>query len=55
MRIRELTKVLMYKFRYDQIKSKCDNKSITLFTDTDSSMQEIKTEDFYKDFSSDKV
>ena len=34
-------------------KNKYDNKSKLLFTDTDSLMYEIKTEDVYEDFSSD--
>ena len=52
--ILELSKVLMYEFRYDYIKNKCGNNSRLLFTDTDSLMHEIKTEDVYKDFSNDK-
>ena len=36
------------------IKNKDDNKSKLLFTDTDSLMYEIKTEDVYEDFSSNK-
>ena len=52
--ILELSKVLMYEFHYDYIKNKYDNKSELLFTDTDNLMYEIKTEDVYKDFSSDK-
>ena len=52
MCILELSKVLMYKFHYDYIKNKYDNKSKLLFTDTDSLMCEIKTEDVYEDFSS---
>ena len=44
----------MYKFHYDYIKNKYDNKSKLLFTDTDSLMYEIKTEDVYEDFSNDK-
>ena len=36
------------------LKKKCDNKSKLLFKDTDSLMYEIKTEDVYEDFSSDK-
>ena len=54
MCIIELSKVLMYEFHYDYIKNKCDNKSKLLFTDNDILMYEIKTEDFYDDFSSDK-
>ena len=44
----------MYKFHYDYIKNKYDNKSRLLFTDTKSLMYEIKTEDVYEDFSNDK-
>ena len=53
MCILKLSKVLMYKFQYDYIKNKYDNKSKLLFTDTDSLMHEIKTENVYEDFSSD--
>ena len=52
--ILELSKVLMYEFHYDYIKNKYDNKSKLLFTDTDNLMYEIKTEDVYEDFSSNK-
>ena len=44
----------MYKFHYDYIKNKYDNKSKLLFTDTNSLMYEIKTKDVYEDFSSNK-
>ena len=54
MCILELSKVLMYKFHYDYINIKYDNKSNLLFTATDSLMYEIKTEDVYVDFSSNK-
>ena len=54
MCISELSKVLMYEFHYDCIRNKFDNSSIPLFTKTDSSMYEIKTEDVYEDFSNDK-
>ena len=52
--ILELSKVLMYKFHCDYIKNKYANKSKLLFTDTDNLMYEIKTEDVYENFSSDK-
>ena len=42
----------MYEFCYKYIKSKFDTK--LLFTDTDSLVHEIKTEDVYKDFYRDK-
>ena len=49
----ELSKVLMYEFRYDYNENKYDHKSKQLSTDTDISMHEI-TEDLYGDFSSNK-
>ena len=42
----------MYEFQYKYIKSKFDAK--LLFTDTDSLVYEIKTEDVYDDFYKDK-
>ena len=54
MCILELSKVLIYEFHYDYIKNKYGNNSKLLFTDTDSLIYEIKTEDVYKDFSNDK-
>ena len=42
----------MYEFHYKCIKSKFDAK--LLFTDTDSLVYEIKTEDVYEDFYEDK-
>ena len=44
----------MYEFHYDYMKNKYSNNSRLLFTETDSLMYEIKTEDIYKDFSNDK-
>ena len=54
MCILELSKVLMYESHYGYIKNKYDNKSKLLFTNTDSLMYKIKTEDVYEDFSSNK-
>ena len=54
MCISEFSKALMYEFHYDYIKNKYDNKSKLSFKETDSLMYEIKTEDVYEDFSSDK-
>ena len=48
MCILDLSKVLMYKFHYDYIKNKYGNKSRLLFTDTDSLMYEIRTENIMK-------
>ena len=52
MCILELSKVLIYKFHYDYIKNKYDNKSKTIIHRHCSLMHEIKTEDVYEDFSS---
>ena len=49
-----LSKVLMYEFYYVYIKNKYGNDSMLLFTDADSLMYEIKTEDIYEDFSKDR-
>ena len=54
MCILELSKVLMYKLNYDYIENKYGNRPILLFTDTDTIMYEIKTEDVYKNVSNDK-
>ena len=53
MSILDLSKTLMYEFHYEYIKQKYGDKAELLFTDTDSLMYEIETEDFYKDISSD--
>ena len=54
MYILKLNEVLMYKFHYDNIENKYDNKLKLLFTDIDSLIYKIKTEDVYEDFSSNK-
>ena len=49
-----LSKLLIYKFRYDYIENEYGSNSKLLFTDTDSLRYEIKTEDVYENFSQDK-
>ena len=53
MCILELSKTLMFDFHYKYIKQKYGDNAKLLFTDTDSFLYEIKTDDFYKDISGD--
>ena len=53
MCILDLSKIIMFDFHYNYIKPKYGNNAKLLFTDTDSFLYEIQTEDFYKDISGD--
>ena len=44
----------MYEIHYNYFENKHGNNTILLFTDNDSLIYEIKTEDVYKDFSNNK-
>ena len=48
----EISKTLMYEFWYDYMKPKYDNKVKLCYTDTDSFIINIKTNDFYEDIAS---
>ena len=49
MCILDLSKILMYKFYYQHLKYKYGSRCELLYTDTDSLLLEIKTEDIYED------
>ena len=51
--ILDISKTLMYEFWYDYIKQKYGDKARLCYTDTDSFVMYIKTEDFYKDIDGD--
>ena len=51
--ILELSKVWMYRFLYKYIKPKWGDKVRLLYTDTDSFILEIETDDFYADINPD--
>ena len=51
--ILDLSKTLMFDFHYNYIRKKYDNKAELLFTDTDSLMYLIQTDDFYHDIRKD--
>ena len=53
--ILDLSKTLMFDFHYNYIKKKYKHKAELLFTDTDSLMYQIYTDDFYKDISHDII
>ena len=54
MCILDLSKTLMYDFHYNYIKPKYGDEAILGFTDTDSLLYCIKTEDIYEDLYRDK-
>ena len=53
MSILDISKMLMYKFWYDHVKPKYEDKSKLCYTDTDSFIIHIITEDFFVDISGD--
>ena len=51
--ILEISKITMYEFWYDYVKSKYGNRVRLCYMDTDSFVINIKTKDFYKDIAMD--
>ena len=51
--ILEISKILMYEFWYDYMKPKYGDNVKLCYTDTDSFIMNIKTEDFYEDIAND--
>ena len=51
--ILEISKILMYEFWYDYMKSKYNGNVRLCYMDTDSFIMNIKTNDFYKDITND--
>ena len=51
--ILDISKILMYEFWYDYMKTKYGNDVKLCYMDTDSFAMNIKTEDFYKDIAND--
>ena len=51
--ILDISKTLMYEFWYDYIKLKYGDKARLCYTDTDSLVIYVETEDFYKDIAGD--
>ena len=51
MLVLDISKILMYEFWYDYITPKCEDKAKLCYTDIDSFVIYIKTEDFFKDIS----
>ena len=53
MSVWDISKTLMYKFWYDYIKPKYEDKAKLCYMDTDSFVIHIITEDLYKDIAND--
>ena len=53
--ILELSKKIMYEFRYDYVKIRHGEKAKLCYMDTDSFIVYIKTEDIYKDIKLDLI
>ena len=51
--ILDISKILMYEFWYDYMKSKYNDNVKLCYMDTDSFAMNIKTNDFYKDIAND--
>ena len=54
MTILENSKLLMYDYYYETLKTQFGDRRELLYTDTDSFLLEIETEDVYKDMAAEK-
>ena len=50
MSILDYSKIHMYSFHYDVLKPKYDDKTKLVYTDTDSYVIKVETDDIYEDF-----
>ena len=53
MSVLDISKMLMYEFQYDYIKPKYGNRAKLCYTDTDSFIIHISTEDLFEDIADD--
>ena len=51
--ILEISKIIIYEFRYDHVKLKYNKKVKLCYMDTDSFIVHVKTEDNYEDIAKD--
>jgi len=54
MTILDNSKILMYHFFYNELKKQYGSRCELLYTDTDSLLLEIETDDVYKDIETNK-
>lgn len=55
MMILDNSKILMYDFYYNVLKKQCGPRCNLIYTDTDSLLLEVQTEDIYKDMEQERA